>query len=511
LMSNCESDECENSLKRRAQMKGSIDKLTAVRQPEENRIKRRFRRILEACVFFVLVFAVLFSVSRLVERKESRRLFSPFLEDPEAYDVLFFGDSRFMNGMLSLELWEDYGIPGYNLSCYGNSLAVTYWSMMNALDYAKPKLVVIGVDGVGELPKITGSSGDLHKALDFLPLSPTKARTIEDLMVDPEQPDAVDDEGNLYRDIKWEFYFKLGKYHNRWHALTADDVNGKLNVKKGGEMLIGITPYRDYEIIDEDVYAEENGHGFAYLRRAIEECRRRGIEVMLVNLLSPSMIRSQMEANTVRSIAEEYAVRYIDLTRIDSVVDYEVDCYDEQPHFNVSGTLKVTDYLGSYIRNHYDLPDRRSDARYDGWSAQQDVYRDEKMNLMRMQSELRHVLLMLHDDDYDVDLSIGQDAALYYDDLAVLLMHNIAREHVLAGEEYEKASSSMYPLGRFDDALWNPTPYYLERRNGIVRESVDEEAAERACGVFGEYDAAAALLNVYDRRTEELVKQFRFE
>lgn len=420
MTSNCESDECENSLKRRAQMKGSINKLTAVQQPEENKMKRRFRRILEACVFFLLVFAVLFSVSRLVERKESRRLFSPFLEDPEAYDVLFFGDSRFMNGMLPLELWEDYGIPGYNLSCYGNSLAVTYWSMMNALDYAKPKLVVIGVDGVGELPKITGSSGDLHKALDFLPLSLTKARAIEDLMIDPEDPDAVDDEGNLYQDIKWEFYFKLGKYHNRWHALAADDFSGRLDVKNGGEMLIGITPYEDYEIIDEDVFAEEIGHGFAYLRRAIEVCQQRGIEVMLVNLLSPSMIRSQMEANTVGSIAQEYSIRYVDLTRLDSIVDYVVDCYDEQPHFNVSGTQKVTDYLGSYIQSHYELPDRRGDTRYAGWAARQDAYRDEKMNLMRNQSKLHSVLLMLHDDDYDMDLFIGPNATLYYDDIAVL-------------------------------------------------------------------------------------------
>ena len=71
-----------------------------------------------------------------------------FLEEPEAYDVLFLGDSRFMNGMLPLEIWEDYGIAGYNLSCHGSSLPVTYWSLCNALDYAQPKLVVIAVDGV---------------------------------------------------------------------------------------------------------------------------------------------------------------------------------------------------------------------------------------------------------------------------------------------------------------------------------------------------------------------------
>ena len=63
--------------------------------------------ILKAVVFFALVLAVLMPVSRLVERKDSSKRFSPFLENAEDYDVLFFGDSRFMNCMMPLEIWKD--------------------------------------------------------------------------------------------------------------------------------------------------------------------------------------------------------------------------------------------------------------------------------------------------------------------------------------------------------------------------------------------------------------------
>jgi len=42
-------------------------------------------------------------------------LFGGFLEEPGLYDVLFFGDSQFMNSMLPMELWAEYGIAGYNL------------------------------------------------------------------------------------------------------------------------------------------------------------------------------------------------------------------------------------------------------------------------------------------------------------------------------------------------------------------------------------------------------------
>lgn len=473
-------------------------------------MKRLLRNTAEACIFFALVFAALFSVSRLVERKASRKFFDAFLEDPRAYDVLFFGDSRFMNGMLPLEIWEDYGIAGYNLSCHGSSLPVTYWSLCNALDYAQPKLVVIAVDGVTGAEKITGSSGDLHMAFDFYPLTRTKMRAIEDLMYDSEAPDAVDDEGNLYRDIKWEYYLKLGKYHGRWKELTKEDWRRRPYTGNGGEMLVGVMPYEEYEIIEADVYAEETGHGFAYLRKAIETCQSRGVEVMLVNTLSLAMLRDQMAANTAASIAEEYGVDFVDITRLDCIVDYMVDCYDRQPHLNVSGTQKVTDYLGSYIRSRYDLPDRRKDVRYHEWAGRHDAYQDEKMQLIRQQSELNNILMMLHDDDYDMSMYIGPNAPVYSDDLAIVLMHNIAREHVLAGEEYEKGSASMYPLEGFDDALWNPKPYYLKRRGGQVSEYTGEKAHVMTEQEFGKTDENAILLKVFDRRTGAVVKQFEF-
>ena len=98
-----------------------------------------------------------------------------------------------------MDLWDDYGIAGYNLACYGNTMPVNYWSMMNALDYANPKVVVVAVNGVERDFKVTGSSSDLHTAFDFYPLTKTKVRAIEDLMDDPY---AVDDDGNYYTDMK---------------------------------------------------------------------------------------------------------------------------------------------------------------------------------------------------------------------------------------------------------------------------------------------------------------------
>ena len=39
-------------------------------------------------------------------------------------------------------------------------------------------------------------------------------------------------------------------------------------------------------------------------------------------------------------------------------------------HYNIHGALKITSYLGQYIKNTYELADRRNDPVYDEWNRQ---------------------------------------------------------------------------------------------------------------------------------------------
>jgi len=468
---------------------------------------KKWFRFLESCVFLLLVCVLLMGVSDLLERKASGNQFGPFLENPQEYDVLFMGDSRFVNCLLPMEMWADYGIAGYNLSCYGNTMPVNYWSLMNALDYANPELVVLAINGVRKDLKVTGSSSDLHTALDFYPLTKTKIAAIHDLMDDPA---AVDDDGNRYADMKWEYAFKLGKYHSRWSELAASDYHPIKNRQRGAEVVVGVAPYQEYSLIDEDQYGEESGVGYAYMRRTIEECQRRGIDVLLTHLPYPASENAQMHANTVGSIAEEYGVRYVDFVRLDSIVDYAVDCYDEQAHLNPSGAYKVTDYLGRYIADHYDVPDRREEAAYAHWNTGHEAYAaDKATQLSAQRGNLNNLLMLLHDDDFDVRMGIRPDAPMYWDDQAILLMHNLVREHVYEQDEYAMASSAMYPLAVFDEVSWENDFYYLETDGDRASELGGEEAAVQIRSVFGDREGAV-LIEVFDRMNGEKCAEFAF-
>ena len=472
--------------------------------------RKNLLRGLEAVLFCALTLAVLGGLSRLLERKESREQFGPFLDNPGQYDVLFFGDSCFVNCLFPMEMWDDYGITGYNLSCYGNTMATNYWAMMNALEYASPKAVVLAVNDVRKDQKVTGSSSDLHTAMDFWPLSRTKVQAIWDLTDDPE---AVDDDGHRYADMRWEYLFTLGKYHDRWSRLLPKDYAPMFSVQKGADMKVNVAEAEDYDIIDDDRYAEEQGAGYAYMRRTIEECQRRGIDILLVYLPYPSSEVSQMNANTVSSIAEEYGVHYINFLQLDSVADYATDCYDQQAHLNPSGGRKVTDFIGRYLAEHYGLADHRGETEYALWQRAEEDYRACKWALIRAQEELPSMLMLLHDDDVRVDLAIRAQAELYWDDQILTLLHNMARDHVFEEDAYSAWSNSMFPLEGLDEAVGEDAAYFLtlDRDSGTVAEWLGEEAEKQAEQVFPEWEAGREIcIRVQDAKTGEIIAQRQF-
>ena len=445
--------------------------------------KGALRRVLLGALFLALLLGTLALVSRVVERKASRTRFEPFLREPEDYDVLFVGDSLVVNGVFPMELWQDYGIAAYNLGSYGNTLPVTYWTLMNALEFSSPRLVVVGVKDVEKSYKLSGSSSDVHTALDCYPLSLTKARAVFDLMDDP---DAVDDSGVRYADMRLEYLFTLGKYHSRWSELSTSDFGGySLNRQKGAETGTGVADARDYDLIDERQAAEESGWGYVYLRRILEECAGRGIDVLLIHLPYPADEEAQMAANTVRSVAEEYGVGYIDFVSRDDVADYAVDCMDKRAHLNASGAKKATDFLGRYIAQHYDVPDRRGQEGWRDGEEDSAVYLRDKDDMLRGQNALESELMLLHDDDYSACILVRDAQALCESDKLLTLMHNTVREHVYEEDAFAKWSNAMFPLEELEAAGAQPYALLIDRAAGAFAEAAGDALADGLSASFG--------------------------
>ena len=207
-------------------------------------------------------------------------------------------------------------------------------------------------------------------------------------------------------------------------------------------------------------------------------CESRGIEVLLINLPYPASENNRRVANRLYDIAEEYGVGYINFLNMD-VVDYDTDMNDKGSHLNPSGARKVTDYLGEYITEHYDITDKRLDAAYSSWYEDYEEYKDLKVSNMNSQTDADCYIMLMYDKNYDVRIEIG-DIDFFEDEYYCRLFENIGIDVEMLTED--------------------------------VTEIVVEAAGEKVEYLEGEENTDAGIsFTVTDRDTGEVVSQKSFE
>lgn len=388
-------------------------------------MKRKIAIVLSCMMTIGITVFLLGKLTDLMERKSSDYKYVDFFEQDENFDVLFMGTSHVLNGVFPMELWEDYGIVSYNLGGHSNQMATTYWTMKNAMDYTTPKVVVIDCMSCTENWKCSDLFSYVHLSLDAFPTTPTKIRAIWDLL----------DDENLERDIEngtarksneprtrigllWDY----SVYHSRWSKIERGDFRPGRNREKGAESRINVKP-GNLNRIDTSLMPDTGSVGEEYLRKMIEDCQEQGIEVLLTYLPFPAGEKKQKESNYVSVIAQEYGVNYINFLDED-IIDYQTDLYDKNSHLNPSGARKVTDYLGRYLVENYDLENHKEAPEYSDWKNDYDRYCDLKNSNLKKQKSIIKCLMLLSGDDLDVVMNI-RNKDIYKNAQIMMLLENL--------------------------------------------------------------------------------------
>lgn len=429
-------------------------------------MRKNLRTITACLVFLFLLTWVIAKIAEVVERKDSYAKYMDFYGEEEAFDVLFFGTSHLISGVFPMELWNDYGIVSYNMANHAETLAETYWVLKNTLDYKTPRLVVIDLYKIPLNEKISRNeeSGELlkeylHDYMDSVPLSWTKLQAIRDL---------------LPADEWMEFLFDFSMYHGRWSSLGQGDFEQLRTLEKGAEARTEIVSAEAPERVDREQRTEEDTVGKQYLRRMIELCQEKNIEVLLTYIPYGGITEEQcMWANSGYTIAEDYGIPYENLLEVEGLINYTVDCSDSDSHLNVSGGRKVTEYLGRYIREHYQLADHRDEEAYKRWFEDYQAYMEQKIDSLTVEADLYTYLLLLNDKSMSSCYYIRPDSAVYEDEMAMELLNNIGNIQRL--EEARVKNESYFVL--------------VDNYAGHVYEMVgEEELHSSVCFGLFEYD-----------------------
>lgn len=391
--------------------------------------------VLKTAVCILLCLAIIIgglaALTNITQRKDSVTKYTKFFENAQDYDILYLGTSHVINAFLPMELWGEYGMTAYNLGGHSNTMAINYWVLKNALDYASPKLVVLDCFDI---------SGDTrcndtffaHFSLDALPLSKNKVSAVYDIF---SEPDLIP--------LRSDFLFRFSIYHTRWEELSADDFSAGDGIENGANSRIGLAAPASFAPTDATAEVASGNVGLSYFDRILAECESRGIDVLLTYLPYPAPEERWMEANYVQTLAQERGLDYINFLKL-GVIDYNTDCYDSASHLNPSGAKKVTHYLGKYIREHYDITDRRGESAYAHWSNDYQRYLGINASQPLGQNDLYIWLMLLSDSYFDCCIYIAPQSTLLADKTVRSLIFNLGKaQSGIDGSALESGSACL--------------------------------------------------------------------
>lgn len=451
-------------------------------------------------MILILMSYLLGMVSKTVRYKDINSCKITFMEHSDDIDVLFLGTSHMINAVFPMELWNEYGIASYNFGGHGNTIPNSYWTMMNALDYADPELVVIDCLGISDDIKTTEDYAYFHWSMDVFPLSKTKIDTVNDLFDNPLKKS----------EYLWDFSF----YHNRWNELTESDFNEYQYDLYGAEARIGVTVPEEMTDFDMAEQGIADTNGTVYLRKIIEECQDRNIDVLLTYLPFPATETGIRESSAAEDIAKKYGINYINFFKKD-VVNYDTDCYDES-HLNPSGAGKVTSYLGDYIQSNYGIEDHRENESYQDWNEDYRSYQSFKTDLIKEQTDLSAYLILLRDQEISMGLYLKGGSEISEKKEIHDLLCNIPVDKNIEnldqamenGEDYflfidhKNKNISEYVK---KDNTWKVFDQSQDNINSIFRNinlSSDESDAGQLSNVMSD---AQLYIFVIDQRTDEII------
>lgn len=383
------------------------------------------------CTFFVAILAaILLYCSRLVERKESAEKNASFFTEAAAghIDALLIGSSHVVNGINPAQIYEQTGYTVYNLAGHGSTIPVSYWTLVNALDYCTPQFVLIDtymieknyqyldINVEGDDHGTSTAVDQLHEVFDCFPETANKRAAIADLISDP--------------DTRKEFSFDFIKYHSRWNDLDQDDYKSVSQVTEdslmGAQLRYEVTPNAEhYNLLGQEDADETETIGKQYLRRIIELCISKGITPVIIQVPFEESEEYQRAANSAAGIASAYGIPFVNMRYVENIINSYSDL-QSQTHLSAYGAYKVTNYLAQNTLTQLGMTDHRGDADYESWDTAVSTWHQEILDASTEPADLYAALMMLRFDDVSGVVFINNPDALMTDEVLVRELGDLA-------------------------------------------------------------------------------------
>lgn len=315
----------------------------------KDNIKKLIPQVIKVLAFVLVFFVILQTLSVTVFSPERTSKISKKRADSYSYvteaentiDVVCLGSSDMWSGFVPTHLWEKYGFTSVVSSFSHQSVAQAQMMLEGITKTQNPKIALIDIDTLYDGRGVEE------------PIAPGKNKLKHFFsMADPEAfENRITDTFQIFTTHNiWKDYGKKIKRRPYAHGYLYN----KTVVKNADKPYMIETDERDIPI---ETRANE-------LRSFTNYCKKNDIQVLFVEM--PSFYSwNYARYNAVQDLADELDVEFLDLNFMYDEIGISItDCYrDHGSHLNYAAACKVTEYLGAYVRDNYDIESRRDDSQ----------------------------------------------------------------------------------------------------------------------------------------------------
>lgn len=285
--------------------------------------------------------------------------------DENLMDLVFVGSSHCYHGIYPELLWKENGIAAFDLAVSAQDVDSAYYQLKELLKMQHPKVVLVDIYGICYEKHLVESN--VYR--NYLSMK-TSLNSIAHIMAYGEWEDQK------------ELLAKWPIIHTRYRELKEYDfVQYEPSVTGRGSLLTwNITPVE-----------EENGVNHCETVEPLSTRNQEWVwdmvdlsqkeDFQLIFMLIPWKREDDKQAilNGFKEYVQGKDIEFLDLTPLaEKEIRSDTDWADPE-HLNAWGAQKLTRYLGAYILENYELPDRRNDIRYTRWDEALERYNQIEM------------------------------------------------------------------------------------------------------------------------------------
>ena len=327
-----------------------------------------------AFIFLALFIFILTAVTYIVRTNGGvkDRFVGFYAEKENTLDVILVGSSPVYPAYSAPKLYGEQGIASYPLSSNNQRPKAIKYLLKEAQKTQDPSLFVI------EMKMFTMPDEEWEDTMAF-----TRGVT-DNMKYSLNRIDAI---RALVSDKKerYTYYFDIFKYHSNWKTMVLPSQLAcwhyeKPHPLKGLEIKLGVGPAVRQDVSGVTGQKRPAAEQEEVLKDLLAYLGTTGKEALF--LISPYTMEEseKMQYNYMAPLIGEQGYAVLDLNEYTDQMglDFSTDFYDYGDHVNALGEAKCTAFLGQYLKEHYELPDRRGQDGYESWDRAYELYLTEQ-------------------------------------------------------------------------------------------------------------------------------------